>query len=164
MLPPVEEEDMQQRVLPLVVGHPASHNTCKCQRGHVLATTADAPVTSTCLPNANHTGILLEASGGKLGGGRRWVRGGGGGHTSRTGWGRCVDTGRGGQGSIRGEGGGGRGGDGGGWNPKVCVPKMAHQIFPMGNFVFFPTLVTLVRRGGWGGPGGGGLPYGARPF
>ena len=55
-----------------------------------------------------------------------------------------------GQGSIR------RGG-GGVWDPKVCVPKIADQIFPMGNFVFSRG-GHFGLDGGEGGPGGGTPP------
>ena len=49
-------------------------------------------------------------------------------------------------------------GGGGVWDPKVCVPKMADQIFPMGNFVFFPRWSLWSAGGGRVVQGGGAPP------
>ena len=46
-------------------------------------------------------------------------------------------------------------GGGGVWDPKVCVPKMARQDIPNGEFQFFPRWSLW---SGGGGPGGGGAP------
>ena len=43
---------------------------------------------------------------------------------------------------------------GGGWDPKICVPKMAQPDFPDRKFRSFPTMVILVWGGGGGGFGG----------
>ena len=108
---------------------------------------------------------LLDGGGGGKGGAlvarEASEEGQGGGQGGQGGGGR---GGPGPQGSVRrgargGAGGGGRGavvpreaseggqGGRGVWDPKVCVPKLADQIFPTGNFVVSP------RREG--GPGGG---------
>ena len=49
-----------------------------------------------------------------------------------------------------------RGGGGGGWDPKVCVPKMTRSGFPDGNFGFFPR--WSLWSGGGGSRGRGGTP------
>ena len=53
---------------------------------------------------------------------------------------------------------GGEGGEGGVWDPKVCVPKMARPDFPSRKFRFFPRWSLWSGGGGTGVQGGGGLP------
>ena len=41
-------------------------------------------------------------------------------------------------------------GEGKVWDPKLCVPKMARQDCPDWKSRFFPSFVSLVKRGGFG--------------
>ena len=50
------------------------------------------------------------------------------------------------------------GGEGGVWDPKVCVPKTARSDFPYCKFRFFPRWSLWSGRGGRGVQGGGGTP------